>query len=137
MQGGRLSVAHALLKECALALERVLLEGGPLRLFISADVEHLEEDMGVLKELFMAGGEGLSSREVEEEMAGLSALMRVMQLDTGEGLRLGGGGGEGMKGGWALAGFRALMRVMQLDTGEGRMGGGAWKGGERWRGLGL
>jgi acyl-CoA synthetase (AMP-forming)/AMP-acid ligase II len=47
-------------------------------------VEHLEEDLGVLKELFMAGGEGLSPREVEEVLGGLRGLMRVMALDTGE-----------------------------------------------------
>ena len=52
-------------------------------------------------------------------LAGLRALMRVMQLDTGEGRK-----GGGMEGGRALAGLRALMRVMQLDTGEGTGGAG-------------
>jgi hypothetical protein len=83
-QEGRSALAHALLKECCLALERVLLDGGPLRQFVPADVEALKDDLHALKELFVADGEGVPLGDVADALAGLQVLLQV------------GGGGQGV-----------------------------------------
>jgi hypothetical protein len=47
------------------------------------DVDMLEDDLQLLKGLFYADGEGLSRQQVDELCAPLTAILVVMQLDTG------------------------------------------------------
>ncbi|CAL8468909.1 g8450 [Coccomyxa elongata] len=73
----------ALLGATVEALMRVLLHGGPCRWFIVDDVDMLEDDVQLLKRLFYADGEGLPSQRIIDLCAPLTAVLIVMQLDTG------------------------------------------------------
>ncbi len=55
-------VASALLRECAAAIERVLLDGGPCRVFIPADADCMQQDIARLRTLFYADGDGLDTK---------------------------------------------------------------------------
>lgn len=80
---------------CA-ALQSVMLDGGPLRLFAQADADLLEADVAQMRSMFFADGEGLPLEEVDALCRPLSELLDVMQLDTGllvQNLRAAGGGG--------------------------------------------
>ncbi|RMZ57126.1 hypothetical protein APUTEX25_002358, partial [Auxenochlorella protothecoides] len=64
------------------ALAFVLLDGGPLRLFVPGDVDALEADLTALQALFHAEADGLELDEVESASAPLSAILDAMALDT-------------------------------------------------------
>jgi hypothetical protein len=66
----------------------VLLDGGPCRLFIPADVMHLESDLRRLRHLFYADGDGVDRDVIDAE------LKIIMQV---------GGRGWGGWGGGAMA----------------------------------
>ncbi len=53
------------------------------RWFIVDDVDMLEDDVQLLKRLFYADGEGLPSQRIIDLCAPLTAVLIVMQLDTG------------------------------------------------------
>lgn len=55
-----LQVAAALLAEVCSAYEHVLLDGGPTRVFIPADVDLINADLAQVKNLFYADGDGIS-----------------------------------------------------------------------------
>jgi len=50
---------HTQIDQSASALERVLLDGGPTRIFVPADVELLTADVASIKQLFHADGDGV------------------------------------------------------------------------------
>ena len=63
------TVALALLRASVKGWMCVLLDGGPGRVFGDADNEALEEDLCTLKDLFVAGGDGvLTAEETAEEL---------------------------------------------------------------------
>lgn len=62
--------------------KRVLLEGGPYRLFVPKDVTMLHEDYTRLKELFKGGGEGLSDEAVDAAFKEISEILLFMEMDT-------------------------------------------------------
>lgn len=62
--------------------ERVLLDGGPYRLFVPSDVQLLEHDVLKMRLLFLGDGEGLPQAEVDKAFRPLSELLSVMELST-------------------------------------------------------
>ncbi|WIA21715.1 hypothetical protein OEZ85_000881 [Tetradesmus obliquus] len=79
----RLEVAAALLQEAALGLERALLDGGPCKWFIPADAAHIKDDVDALTRLFFAEGDGLPMQDISKTLAGLNALLKLLQRPTG------------------------------------------------------
>jgi hypothetical protein len=65
---------QALLHASAQAFLRLLLDGGPCRLFIPADVMHLESDLRRLRALFYADGDGVDRDTIDAE---LKTIMQV------------------------------------------------------------
>eukprot|EP01023_Acetabularia_acetabulum_P014302 TRINITY_DN17001_c0_g1_i3.p1 TRINITY_DN17001_c0_g1~~TRINITY_DN17001_c0_g1_i3.p1 ORF type:complete len:235 (+),score=50.79 TRINITY_DN17001_c0_g1_i3:295-999(+) len=63
-------------------LERVLLDGGPTRLFIPDDVRHLEDDLMKIRGLFIAGGEGLPAKLVDLNIQEVSKILSLMAVET-------------------------------------------------------
>lgn len=63
--------------------ERILLDGGPYRLFTPSDVQLLEHDVLKMRLLFLGDGEGLPQAEVDKAFRTLSELLSVMELATG------------------------------------------------------
>ncbi|KAI5083096.1 hypothetical protein GOP47_0002839 [Adiantum capillus-veneris] len=70
-------VVLGLLQASLDGMVRVLIDGGPTRFFSQSDANALEDDLRVLKELFMADGEGLP-RGVVENMA--SHVRQIVDL---------------------------------------------------------
>jgi DNA-binding transcriptional MerR regulator len=64
-------------------MQRVLLDGGPYRLFIEDDTDYIEQDIEQLKVLFFAEGEGLPIQDINTLCAPLLELITVLQLATG------------------------------------------------------
>ena len=60
----------------------MLLDGGPGRVFGDADNEALEEDLCALKDLFVAGGDGVPAEVVSAETKRADQLLMLMALDT-------------------------------------------------------
>eukprot|EP00899_Mesostigma_viride_P012693 jgi/Mesvir1/21424/Mv20896-RA.1 len=113
-------VAEGLLYASIEGWLRVLLDGGPLRLFTPADVEMLEEDLEVLKDMFLADGQGLHARKVDELMTRAHCFLSLFQLDTDilianfkAAEKKGSGNGEMMGGGgrskWKMSSHLGLM----------------------------
>jgi hypothetical protein len=75
--------AGALLRRCVQAYERVLLDGGPCRWYIPADVPALEQDLTRLAQLFHADGAGLPVAEVDAALARVRSLLVPMALEAG------------------------------------------------------
>ncbi|KAL4437302.1 hypothetical protein ABPG75_004441 [Micractinium tetrahymenae] len=65
------------------AVQSVLLDGGPFRLFTPQDVDMLEADMAQLRAMFFADGDGITLEEVDAICRPLSDIVDCMQLDTG------------------------------------------------------
>lgn len=76
-------LARAVLQALVLALQQVLLNGGPYRLFSVGDSELLEADLSQMRAMFYADGEGLPLADIDAICRPLSDLLDVMQLDTG------------------------------------------------------
>ncbi|KAH9686348.1 protein unc-13-like [Citrus sinensis] len=62
-------VVTGLLQASLDGLLRVLLNGGPFRVFFPSDAKQLEEDLEILKEFFISGGDGLPRGVVENQVA--------------------------------------------------------------------
>ena len=77
-------VATALLEATVSGWMRVLLDGGPARVFTSSDIEPLEEEVEILSEFFIAGGQGLDAATVAERVAPMTALLSIMSLPTND-----------------------------------------------------
>jgi len=79
-------IVHALLQTCIEALRRVLLEGGPYRLFridnFPSDRELIDEDVRKLKRLFNDEEEGLPMRQIEETVKPVTEVLLQMSLST-------------------------------------------------------
>ncbi|XP_048131969.1 protein unc-13 homolog isoform X2 [Rhodamnia argentea] len=60
----------------------VLLDGGPSRAFSEADVSLLEDDFTMLKEFFIADGEGLPRSLVEKEAEFAAQILQLFSLKT-------------------------------------------------------
>eukprot|EP01018_Ginkgo_biloba_P012594 Gb_03723 [translate_table: standard] len=61
---------------------RVLLDGGPSRVFSQLDARILEDDLQVLKDFFMAGGDGLPLGVVENASATVHQILKLYSLET-------------------------------------------------------
>ena len=75
-------LAFAVATALVAAVQQVVLDGGPFRLFTPQDVDLLESDLAQLRATFHCGGEGLSIMEIDGVCRPLSDLIDVMQLDT-------------------------------------------------------
>ncbi|KAI4370060.1 hypothetical protein MLD38_018445 [Melastoma candidum] len=60
----------------------VLLEGGPSRAFSDSDVSLMEEDFSLLKEFFIAEGEGLPRTTVEQEAANAGQILQLFSYEA-------------------------------------------------------
>ncbi|CAG7862519.1 unnamed protein product [Brassica rapa] len=70
---------------CRSALEayvRVLLDGGPTRAFSDSDIPLMEEDLSILKEFFIADGEGLPRSLVEQEAKQAKEILDLYSLES-------------------------------------------------------
>ncbi|KAJ0264799.1 Uncharacterized protein HA466_0012040 [Hirschfeldia incana] len=70
---------------CRSALEayvRVLLDGGPTRAFSDSDIPLMEEDLSILKEFFIADGEGLPRSLVEQESKQAKEILDLYSLES-------------------------------------------------------
>ncbi|KAJ7533708.1 hypothetical protein O6H91_13G060800 [Diphasiastrum complanatum] len=61
---------------------RVLLDGGPFRGFGQTDIGMLEEDLHVLKDFFIADGDGLPRGVVENMAASVQQILTLYSLET-------------------------------------------------------
>ncbi|XP_024542200.1 uncharacterized protein LOC9647607 [Selaginella moellendorffii] len=71
-----------LLQAAIEGLIRVLLDGGPSRAFSHNDVDMLEHDLRVLKNFFIAEGEGLQRGVVENAAAPAQQIIELYRLET-------------------------------------------------------
>ena len=76
------AIASALARATSQAWMRVMLDGGPTRVFAEGDLEALEEDLNEIRETFLAGGDGVPSHEVAAVFRAPDRLLVVMSLDT-------------------------------------------------------
>ncbi|KAK9056013.1 hypothetical protein SSX86_027100 [Deinandra increscens subsp. villosa] len=77
-------IVTSLLQASLDGLLRVLLDGGPSRLFIPSDAKSLEEDLEVLKEFFISGGDGLPRGVVENQVARVRQVIKLQGYETRE-----------------------------------------------------
>ncbi|KAK1374115.1 Transcription elongation factor like [Heracleum sosnowskyi] len=77
-------IVTGLLQASLDGLLRVLLDGGPSRLFYPADAKLLEEDLEVLKEFFISGGDGLPRGVVENQVARVRQVIKLLGYETRE-----------------------------------------------------
>ncbi|KAK8643253.1 hypothetical protein V6N13_012557 [Hibiscus sabdariffa] len=77
-------VVTSLLQASLEGLLRVLLDGGPSRVFLPADAKLLEEDLEILKEFFISGGDGLPRGVVENQVARVRLVVKLHGLETRE-----------------------------------------------------
>ncbi|KAK9682773.1 hypothetical protein RND81_10G095200 [Saponaria officinalis] len=63
---------------------RVLLDGGPSRVFLQSDAKLFEEDLEVLKEFFISGGDGLPRGVVENLVAHARHIVQLHGYETRE-----------------------------------------------------
>jgi len=71
-------IASAVLDAVKSGFLRVLLDGGPTRVFGLEDVEALREDLVLLHEFFEADGSGLPAAVVQEGLAPVAAVLDLM-----------------------------------------------------------
>ncbi|CAI9292987.1 unnamed protein product [Lactuca saligna] len=77
-------IVTSLLQASLDGLFRVLLDGGPSRLFMPSDAKFLEEDLEVLKEFFISGGDGLPRGVVENQVARVRQVIKLQGYETRE-----------------------------------------------------
>lgn len=77
-------VVTILLQASIDGLIRVLLDGGPSRLFFPSDGKLLEEDLEILKDFFICGGDGLPRAVVDEHIARLQQVVKLHGCETRE-----------------------------------------------------
>lgn len=75
-------VVLSLLQASLDGLLRVLLDGGPSRMFAPSDAEALDEDLNVLKDFFIAEGDGLPRAVVENTAAPVVQILNLYALET-------------------------------------------------------
>ncbi|KFK31928.1 hypothetical protein AALP_AA6G177300 [Arabis alpina] len=64
------------------AYVRVLLDGGPTRAFSDSDIPLMEEDLSILKEFFIADGEGLPRSLVDQEAKQAKEILDLYSLES-------------------------------------------------------
>ncbi|OMO91732.1 hypothetical protein CCACVL1_07040, partial [Corchorus capsularis] len=77
-------VVTSLLQAALEGLLRVLLDGGASRIFSASDAKLLEEDLEILKEFFISGGDGLPRGVVENQVARVRLVVKLHGLETRE-----------------------------------------------------
>lgn len=77
-------VVTGLLQASLDGLLRVLLDGGPSRVFSLGDAKLLEEDLEILKEFFISGGDGLPRGVVENQVARVRQVIKLHGYETRE-----------------------------------------------------
>eukprot|EP00898_Chlorokybus_atmophyticus_P000264 jgi/Chlat1/1238/Chrsp115S01686 len=75
-------VAEALMQSVLEAWQRVVLNGGHLRFFTMEDAEALDWDLNLIKDFFIADGQGLSEQLVEQASAYAQRMLDTFLLDT-------------------------------------------------------
>ncbi|XP_055817043.1 protein unc-13 homolog [Solanum dulcamara] len=77
-------VVTGLLQASLDGLLRVILDGGPSRVFSLGDAKLLEEDLEILKEFFISGGDGLPRGVVENQVARVRQVIKLQGYETRE-----------------------------------------------------
>lgn len=77
-------VVTGLLQASLDGLLRVILDGGPSRVFSLGDAKLLEEDLEILKEFFISGGDGLPRGVVENQVARVRQVIKLHSYETRE-----------------------------------------------------
>ncbi|XP_019185195.1 PREDICTED: uncharacterized protein LOC109180165 [Ipomoea nil] len=77
-------VVTGLLQASLDGLLRVILDGGPSRIFYPSDAKLLEEDLEILKEFYISGGDGLPRGVVENQVAHLREVVKLHGYETRE-----------------------------------------------------
>ncbi|CAK9316420.1 unnamed protein product [Citrullus colocynthis] len=77
-------IVTSLLQASLDGLLRVILDGGPSRVFSTSDSKLLEEDLEVLKEFFISGGDGLPRGVVENLVAHVRDVIKLHGYETRE-----------------------------------------------------
>ncbi|KAF6140425.1 hypothetical protein GIB67_030506 [Kingdonia uniflora] len=75
-------IVTSLLQASLEGLLRVVLDGGPSRLFFLNDAKFLEEDLEILKEFFISGGDGLPRGVVENQVSRVRHIIKLHGCET-------------------------------------------------------
>ncbi|XP_008791229.2 protein unc-13 homolog [Phoenix dactylifera] len=75
-------IVTGLLQASLDGLLRVILDGGPSRVFLPNDAKLLEDDLEVLKEFFVSGGDGLPRGTVENLVARIRPIINLLGYET-------------------------------------------------------
>lgn len=75
-------IVTGLLQASVDGLLRVILDGGPSRIFTPNDAKLLEEDLEILKEFFISGGDGLPRGTVENLVAHVRPVINLHSFET-------------------------------------------------------
>ncbi|CAL0303648.1 unnamed protein product [Lupinus luteus] len=77
-------IVTCLLQASLDGLLRVILDGGSSRVFLRGDAKLLEEDLELLKEFFISGGDGLPRGIVENQVARVRHVIMLHSYETRE-----------------------------------------------------
>ncbi|KAF5952494.1 hypothetical protein HYC85_010438 [Camellia sinensis] len=108
-------VVTGLLQASLDGLYRVIVDGGPSRVFSPFDAKLLEEDLEVLKEFFISGGDGLPRGVVENHVARVRQVVKLHGCETRELIEnLKSASGLEMQGGKSKLGIdtQILLRIL-------------------------
>ncbi|KAK4285329.1 hypothetical protein QN277_002039 [Acacia crassicarpa] len=108
-------IVTSLLQASLDGLLRVILDGGPSRVFFPADAKLLQEDLEVLKEFFISGGDGLPRGIVENQVARVRDVIKLHGYETRELVEdLKSASGMEMQGGKSRLGAdsKTLIRIL-------------------------
>lgn len=108
-------IVTSLLQASLDGLLRVILDGGPSRVFYPSDAKFLEEDLEILKEFFISGGDGLPRGVVENQVARVRLVVKLHGYETRELVEdLKSLGGLEMQGGRSRLGAdtKTLLRIL-------------------------
>ncbi|KAL3647194.1 hypothetical protein CASFOL_008162 [Castilleja foliolosa] len=104
-------VVSCIWKESLEGFMWVLLDGGPSRAFSDTDITMIEEDFNMLKDLFVADGEGLPRSLVEKEAKSYHKILSLFSLQT-----------------------ESLIQMLMASSEHISVGVSSYKGGQRYRG---
>ncbi|OIV99067.1 hypothetical protein TanjilG_32326 [Lupinus angustifolius] len=108
-------IVMSLLQASLDGLLRVILDGGSSRVFFPGDAKLLEEDLEVLKEFFISGGDGLPRGVVQNQVAHVRHVIKLHDYETQELVEdLKCASGMEMQGGKCKLGadFKTLLRIL-------------------------
>ncbi|KAJ8648655.1 hypothetical protein MRB53_001678 [Persea americana] len=77
-------IVTGLLQASLDGLLRVLLDGGPSRVFFPSDAKLLEDDLEILKEFYISGGDGLPRGTVENLLSRVRPVINLHSCETRE-----------------------------------------------------